>query len=229
MISWSDPSRLSRVGDVPLSSGPLPAVDLLPLLATGFGVGLSLIIAIGAQNAYVLRQGIRTEHVLPIVAICAVSDAVLIIIGITGIGAVLDRAPVALTLVRWAGAAFLIGYGLLAARRALTAQRLRAANGSGRTSARTAVLTVLAMTWLNPHVYLDTVLLVGSIANTHGRTGRWSFGAGSVLASFVWFTALGYGARLLAPVFARPVAWRILDGLIAATMITIGVGLLVDA
>jgi L-lysine exporter family protein LysE/ArgO len=196
---------------------------LAPILLAGFGLGASLIVAIGAQNAYVLRQGIRAEYVFPIVVICAVSDAVLILAGITGIGVIVDRAPVALVVVRWAGAAFLVGYGLLAARRAFTTQALTAA--SGGSSLRSAVLTVLAMTWLNPHVYLDTVLLIGSIANTHGASGRWYFGAGAALASLAWFTALGYGARLLSRAFARSLAWRILDGLIAATMLALGVRL----
>ncbi|MEQ4303005.1 LysE/ArgO family amino acid transporter [Plantactinospora sp. B6F1] len=200
---------------------------MLPVLATGFGVGLSLIVAIGAQNAYVLRQGVRAEHVLPIVAICAVSDAVLILAGITGIGAVVERAPAALTVTRWAGAAFLVGYGLLAARRVFRTQSLQPGNGAGASTPRTALLTMLALTWLNPHVYLDTVLLLGSIANTHGPAGRWSFGAGATLASTAWFAALGYGARLLGRALARPVAWRILDALIAATMLTIGVALVV--
>ncbi|MEE6259027.1 LysE/ArgO family amino acid transporter [Plantactinospora sonchi] len=202
----------------------------LPVLLAGFGVGLSLIVAIGAQNAFVLRQGIRAQHVLPIVAICAASDAALILAGITGVGAIVDRAPVALTVVRWAGAAFLIGYGLLAARRAFGSQTLSAGADGASTSRRTAVLTVLAMTWLNPHVYLDTVLLLGSLANTHADGGgRWWFGAGAAVASVVWFTALGYGARLLGRVFARPLAWRLLDALIAVTMVTIGVSLVVNA
>ncbi|WP_372441423.1 LysE/ArgO family amino acid transporter [Plantactinospora mayteni] len=209
-------------------SSTAAATDLVPVLVAGFGVGLSLIVAIGAQNAYVLRQGVRAEHVLPIVAICAVSDAVLILAGVTGIGAVVERAPVVLTVLRWAGAAFLVGYGLLAARRVFGTQSLRAGNGGGGSTLRTAVLTVLAMTWLNPHVYLDTVLLVGSIANTHGRSGRWSFGAGAALASFVWFAALGYGARLLTRPFAHPHAWRLLDALIALTMITIAVTLVLN-
>ena len=199
---------------------------VLPVLVAGFGVGVSLIVAIGAQNAFVLRQGIRAEHVFPIVAICALSDAALILAGVSGIGVIVDRAPVAVTVVRWAGAAFLVGYGLLAARRAFTTQTLTTATDGGGVSMRSVVLTVLAMTWLNPHVYLDTVLLVGSIANTHDRTGRWYFGAGAALASLAWFTALGYGARLLGRAFARPVAWRILDALIAATMITLGIHLL---
>jgi L-lysine exporter family protein LysE/ArgO len=204
-----------------------PTVDgvisvLLALLA-GFGVGASLIVAIGAQNAYVLRQGIRAEFVLPIVAICAASDALLIAAGISGVGTVAGQAPRTLVVVRWVGAAFLIGYGLLAARRTLSRQAL-AVPGGGGTSLRAAVLTALAMTWLNPHVYLDTVLLIGSLANTHGGA-RWIFGAGAALASVCWFTALGYGARLLSRVFARPVAWRVLDALIAATMIALGLRL----
>ncbi|MFY1669978.1 LysE/ArgO family amino acid transporter [Plantactinospora sp. WMMB334] len=199
---------------------------MVPVLVTGFGVGLSLIVAIGAQNAYVLRQGVRAQHVLPVVAVCAASDAVLILAGITGVGAVVERAPVALSVLRWAGAAFLIGYGLLAARRVFGTRSLHA-TGTGTGTLRGAVLTVLALTWLNPHVYLDTVLLLGSIANTHGRSGRWSFGAGAVLASVVWFAALGYGARLLGRAFARPAAWRLLDALIAATMLAIGVSLIV--
>ncbi|MGI5215907.1 LysE/ArgO family amino acid transporter [Plantactinospora sp. CA-290183] len=198
---------------------------MLPVLVAGFGIGMSLIVAIGAQNAYVLRQGIRAEHVLPIVAICALSDAALILAGITGVGAIVEHAPGALTVIRWAGAVFLVGYGLLAARRALRPESLTTTTGGGRSSRRTAVLTVLAMTWLNPHVYLDTVLLIGSIANTHDSTGRWWFGTGAVLSSLTWFAALGYGARLLGRIFARPVAWRILDALIAVTMVTMGIGL----
>jgi L-lysine exporter family protein LysE/ArgO len=197
-----------------------------PVLAAGFGLGLSLIVAIGAQNAFVLRQGIRREHVLTIVLICALSDAVLILLGISGIGFVIERFPVALIVIRFAGAAFLIGYGLLAARRAFTAGSLDVTPGGERPSLRTAILTVLALTWLNPHVYLDTVLLLGSIANSHGDDGRWLFGAGAVLASVVWFAVLGFGARLLGPLFSKRVSWRILDGAIAVTMLALGVRLL---
>ncbi len=210
------------------SADLLPSAGPLPGLVAGLGVGLSLIVAIGAQNAFVLRQGIRAQHVLPIVAVCTASDAILILAGVTGIGVIVERAPVVLTAVRWAGAAFLVGYGLLAARRALGSQSLTPGDADG-SSLRTALLTVLALTWLNPHVYLDTVLLVGALANTRGADGRWWFGAGAALASLLWFTALGYGARLLGRLFARPLAWRVLDTLIAITMITIGVGLIVEA
>jgi L-lysine exporter family protein LysE/ArgO len=191
----------------------------------GFVTGLSLIVAIGAQNAFVLRQGLRRRHVGLVVAVCAVSDLVLILAGVAGIGTVVERAPVVLVVVRWLGAAFLLGYGLLAARRALRGGQLEAA--ADRPLSTSAVLaTALAFTWLNPHVYLDTVLLVGSIASTHGHPGRWWFAAGAGLASIGWFTALGYGARALTPVFRRRNAWRVLDGGIAVVMLTLAVSLL---
>jgi len=206
----------------------IPSAVLLPL-AAGLGLGLSLIVAIGAQNAFVLRQGIRAKHVLAVVAICALSDLVLIFLGISGVGLVIGQFPVALAVVRWLGAAFLVGYGLLAARRAFLGGRLEVEQGGNGSSLRSVVLTVLALTWLNPHVYLDTVLLLGSVANTHGDAGRWLFGVGAGVASILWFTALGFGARLLAGVFAKPLAWRILDGVIAATMIALGVSLVLGS
>lgn len=192
----------------------------------GFGLGLSLIVAIGAQNAFVLRQGVRAEHVWVVVALCALSDALLIAAGISGIGLVVERAPVLLTVLRFAGAAFLLGYGLLAARRVLAAGRLAADTAAAAVSLRAVVVTCLALTWLNPHVYIDTVVLLGSVANTHGEPGRWFFGGGAMLGSVVWFVALGHAARLLAPVFARPNAWRVLDGAIALIMFVLAVKLL---
>lgn len=196
--------------------------------AAGLGFGLSLIVAIGAQNAFVLRQGLRLEHVWAVVAVCALSDAVLIIAGVGGAGAVLGRLPWLLDIVRFAGAAFLLDYGVLAARRALRPSVLQP-DSTGPTEGFAATITLcLALTWLNPHVYLDTVVLLGSIANTHGNA-RWWFAAGAVLASIVWFTALGYGARLLRPVFARPAAWRTLDALIAVVMSALAVSLVVSA
>jgi L-lysine exporter family protein LysE/ArgO len=202
-----------------VSYGRLMTTAIQDVLA-GFGLGLSLIVAIGAQNAFVLRQGIRREHVLPVVLVCALSDAVLIVAGVSGIGFVLD-------ILRWAGAAFLVAYGLLAARRAISPSGLTAEGPGTKTSLRAAVLTVIALTWLNPHVYLDTVLLLGSIANTHGEQGRWWFAAGAVLGSVVWFTALGFGARLLKGLFAKPIAWRVLDSAIAVVMVTLAVLLIV--
>ncbi|KOU59732.1 LysE/ArgO family amino acid transporter [Streptomyces sp. NPDC054949] len=189
----------------------------------GFGTGLSLIVAIGAQNAFVLRQGARRQSVLAVVAICALSDALLILLGVAGVGAFVNAWPAALTAVGIAGGTFLICYGILAARRVLRPDPGAALSTSGTApgSARTAVLTCLAMTWLNPHVYLDTVLLVGSLAADRGDL-RWAFGGGAVLASLAWFSALGYGSRLLSGLLARPSAWRVLDGLVAATMVTMG-------
>ncbi|MFE3187187.1 LysE/ArgO family amino acid transporter [Streptomyces violascens] len=200
---------------------------IFPAAIAGFTTGLSLIVAIGAQNAFVLRQGVRRQAVLAVVGICATSDAVLIALGVAGLGAVVTAWPAALTAVGLAGGGFLICYGALAARRVL-----RPAAGQGLTtqgtstgSVRTAVLTCLAMTWLNPHVYLDTVLLLGSAAADHG-TLRWTFGLGAMLASLMWFVGLGYGARLLSSVLASPTAWRVLDTLVAGTMLTMGTLLL---
>ncbi len=191
---------------------------------SGFVTGLSLIVAIGAQNAFVLRQGLRRRHVLLVVAVCAGSDLLLILAGVAGIGTLVRAAPVVLVVVRWSGAAFLLGYGLLAARRALAGGQLEAA--ADRQLSPTAVLAAaLAFTWLNPHVYLDTVLLLGSIANAHGVSGRWWFAAGAGTASLSWFTALGYGARALTPVFRRRNAWRVLDAVIAAMMFLLAASL----
>jgi L-lysine exporter family protein LysE/ArgO len=197
----------------------------LTAAAAGFGTGLSLIVAIGAQNAFVLRQGVRREAVLAVVGICALSDALLIALGVGGVGAVVVAWPGALTAVAWIGGAFLLGYGALAARRVLrpATAGLRT-EGQAATSRRRAVLTCLAMTWLNPHVYLDTVFLLGSIAADQGPL-RWTFGIGAALASLCWFAALGFGARLLGRWLAKPTAWRVLDGLVAATMIALGLSL----
>ncbi|WP_461034325.1 LysE/ArgO family amino acid transporter [Streptomyces mayteni] len=200
---------------------------ILPAALAGYGTGLSLIVAIGAQNAFVLRQGVRGEAVLPVVAICAVSDAILIALGVAGLGTLVTTWPAALTVVGLAGGGFLICYGLLAARRALrpAAGQALTARVAAAGSARAAVFTCLAMTWLNPHVYLDTVLLLGSVAADQGSL-RWVFGLGAILASLTWFTGLGYGARLLGGVLARPAAWRVLDTLVAATMLAMGAMLL---
>ena len=197
---------------------------LLAALA-GLGMGLSLIVAIGAQNAFVLRQGLRLEHVPAVVAVCAVSDAVLILAGVAGNSWLSARLPDAITVVRVAGAAFLLGYAVLAARRALHPSSIDVDAGGTRRGLLATVLTCLALTWLNPHVYLDTVLLLGSVAESRG-IGRWWFGAGAAVGSLVWFSALGYGARLLRPLFARPSAWRVLDAGIAVVMALLGLGLL---
>ncbi|MFE4550813.1 LysE/ArgO family amino acid transporter [Streptomyces sp. NPDC056785] len=199
----------------------------LTAAAAGFGTGLSLIVAIGAQNAFVLRQGIRREAVFAVVGICALSDAALITLGVGGVGALVVARPEALTVVGLIGGGFLLVYGALAARRVLRPSALEAADGVTGSRRRT-VLTCLAMTWLNPHVYLDTVFLLGSLAADRGAL-RWTFGLGAALASLCWFAALGFGARLLGRFLARPSSWRVLDGLVAATMIGMGTLLIAGA
>ncbi|MFD7872092.1 MULTISPECIES: LysE/ArgO family amino acid transporter [Microbacterium] len=217
---------------------------MLTVLA-GLGLGLSLIVAIGAQNVFVLRQGIRREHVLAVVIVCAVSDAVLIAAGVAGLGFLLQAAPWLVVVARVAGALFLFGYGLLAARRAWRGGEVLAVDasspadgtGTGRSAGGTAtatrsgtrlapvLLTVLALTWLNPHVYLDTVLMLGSIAATHGEQ-RWLFAAGAILASALWFTALGFGARYLGRWLRTERSWRVLDAVIAVIMVALAVSLI---
>nr|WP_204331369.1 LysE family transporter [Geodermatophilus sabuli] len=194
--------------------------------ASGLALGLGLIVAIGAQNAFVLRQGLRLEHVAAVVAVCALSDLALIIAGVLGAGTVLSRLPWLIPAVCLGGAAFLLAYGLRAARRALRPAALLPEAAGARVGLLTTVGTGLALTWLNPHVYLDTVVLLGSTASTYGEH-RWQFAAGAGLGSIVWFAGLGYGARLLRPVFARPAAWRVLDGVIAVVMALLAVSLVV--
>lgn len=193
---------------------------MVALMFTGAISGLALIVAIGAQNAFVLRQGLRREHLSSVVALCAISDAALIFVGISGIGAVIDRAPIALEVVRWLGVAFLLGYGLRALARAAKPSSLTASLET--TSSRRAVLLhAFALTWLNPHVYLDTVLLLGSLANQHGDEGRWWFGAGAAIGSLGWFAALGAGARGASRWLSSPRAWRAIDIVVALTMFAV--------
>jgi len=203
-----------------------PSTALLATLS-GLGIGLSLIVAIGAQNTFVLRQGLRGEHLGLVVAVCVLSDAALIVAGVIGAGAVLDAVPWLLPAVRLAGAAFLLGYGLIAARRALhPVAALVPGEAVAGVSLAATLTTCLLLTWLNPHVYLDTVVLLGSIAQTHDEH-RWWFTGGAVTGSLLWFSSLGYGARLLRPVFSRPVAWRVLDALIATVMTVLAITLAV--
>ena len=195
------------------------------LVLAGLLTGLSLIVAIGAQNAMVLRQGLAREHVGLVVAICAVSDAVLIVAGVAGIGTIVERAGWALEVVRWFGVAFLTWYGVSTLRRARRAESLHASAAGRSASRRTVAARMVALTWLNPHVYLDTVLLLGSIANNHGSPGRWWFAVGACLASILWFSGLGYGARLAAPLLASPRAWQVLDVVIGLVMLAIALSL----
>jgi L-lysine exporter family protein LysE/ArgO len=193
------------------------------VLFLGFLTGMSLIAAIGAQNAFVLRQGIRSEYVLPVVAVCITGDFLLIAAGIGGLGGLIAATPSLLTVAKVGGAAFLICYGLLAARRALRPGTLVPAE-SNPARLGAVLMTALAITFLNPHVYLDTVVLLGSLANAH-KDARWLFGAGALIASVVWFVGLGFGARHLAGLFQRPGTWRVLDAVIAVVMITLGLTL----
>ena len=196
---------------------------LSPFLS-GFLIGGGLIIAIGAQNAFVLRQGIRREHVFVLALICSLSDALLIVLGVTGLGALIERFPALLTGVTLFGIGFLLWYGWLAAKRALHPSAMAVGEAEAIPLAK-AVLTCLTLTFLNPHVWLDTVILVGSLAAPYSGSARLAYTLGAMTASFAWFFGLGYGARVLTPLFARPVAWRILDALIALVMVSIAVKL----
>ncbi len=193
----------------------------------GFSLGLSLILAIGAQNAFVLRQGLRREHVFAVVLTCALSDALLIAAGVAGFGVMVELVPWLEPVMRYGGAAFLIFYGARAFRAAWRGGEVLDTNMAVRAgSLRKALLTCLLLTWANPHVYLDTVVLLGSISAQH--EDRLGFALGAMTASFVFFFSLGYGARLLAPLFARPVAWRVLDGLVGLVMWAIAAKLLLE-
>jgi L-lysine exporter family protein LysE/ArgO len=208
---------------VPSVDGVLTTPALIAV-ASGLALGMGLIVAIGAQNAFVLRQGLRLEHVAAVVAVCALSDLALIVAGVLGAGAALSRVPWLIPVVCLAGAAFLLCYGVLAGRRAMRPSALLPDAAGTRAGLAATVGTCLALTWLNPHVYLDTVVLLGSMASTYGEQ-RWQFAAGAGVGSAIWFTGLGYGARLLRPVFARPAAWRVLDGVIAVVMAVLAVSL----
>jgi L-lysine exporter family protein LysE/ArgO len=189
---------------------------------TGLMSGLALIVALGAQNAFVLRQGIRREHVGVVVALCAVSDAVLILGGTAGIGALVSRFPEALDVLRWGGAAYLTWW---AVRSFVSALKPSSVTAEAPRSRGSVIATTLALTYLNPHVYLDTVVLLGSLANQHGTDARWIFALGAVVGSVVWFSALGYGARALSGVLSSPRTWRVVDLVIGVVMLALAVNL----
>jgi L-lysine exporter family protein LysE/ArgO len=191
--------------------------QVLTTLVGGLLFSLSLTAAIGAQNAFVIRQGIRRSHVGAVVAICAGSDAILITAGVAGVGSVLVGRRELMGAMRVLGAALLLTYAALAARRAVRGVPGSSTRAPAAASLKATVAACLGFTWLNPNVYLDTVILLGSVANAH-PTGRWWFTAGAILASLTWFAALGFGTRLLAPLLSRPGAERLLDGFVAATM-----------
>jgi L-lysine exporter family protein LysE/ArgO len=194
------------------------SVPAWPVFLQGLALSLGLIVAIGAQNAFVLRQGLRREHLGSVVLFCAAADAVLITAGVWGMAQALGERPLLIRALAVAGAGFLIAYGWRALRRARQPEVLRAAPGGDSLARVAALAQAAAFTLLNPHVYLDTVLLVGGIGAQHPAEHRSWFVAGASFASLGWFALLGYGARWLAPWFARPRAWQVLDGLIGLTM-----------
>jgi L-lysine exporter family protein LysE/ArgO len=182
----------------------------------GFATGAGLIIAIGAQNAFVLRVGLTKRHVFPVALFCASADALLIVAGVGGFGRLVQSSPALLAIVTWGGVAFLSWYGLSALRRAMSPNALRAA-GEVEPSLGATLAKCAAFTFLNPHVYLDTVVLLGSLSAAYAPNSA-IYGLGAAISSFVWFFSLAYGARLLAPLFEKPAAWRVLDSLIAVVM-----------
>ena len=193
----------------------------MALVLAGFLTGFSLIVAMGAQNAYVLRMGITKSHVGLVVVLCCVSDGLLIALGIGGLGRIFRAVPVLLTICKWVGVAYLVFFAIATARRMFSTSGLTPERDDGL-SRSNVVATTLALTWLNPHVYLDTVLLIGSVGNQYGAH-RWWFGLGAALASVAWFCGLGFGARLLAPAMRRPQTWRILDGAIVVVLIVVAI------
>jgi L-lysine exporter family protein LysE/ArgO len=192
-------------------------IAFLPGLLTG----LSLIIAIGAQNAFVIRQGLTKQHVLLVVAIGAVSDALAIVLGVSGLGAIIQGLPWLLEIIRWFGVAYLTWFGIKSVRSVFKDQSLDA-SGVQSGSAKKVALTVLGVTWLNPHFYLDTVILLGSIGNQFG-TDKWWFATGGIVGSFLWFFSIGFGAKAASGLMKKPVFWKVLDSIIAAVMFSIAI------
>lgn len=201
---------------------------LLSSAVAGFITGAGLIIAIGAQNAFVLRQGLQRSHVGLVVAVCALSDIALILCGVAGVDALVLKWPQLLQVLRFGGAAFLAWYGLLAAQRAWRGAGVLAPDRGNEKNMRRVLLACLAFTFLNPHVYLDTMVLIGGLSSRYSGMAQWVFGFGACAASVAWFSALGFGARLLQPVFRNPQAWRMLDGCIALFMLVLCLLLLLN-
>jgi len=194
----------------------------------GLGLGASLIIAIGAQNAYVLRQGLLRQHVFAVAGLCFLIDCSLIALGAGGFASLLRAVPSLPDIAAWGGAAFLAFYSLRAFAAALRPETLSAADGAaGASGLKAALFTTLALSLLNPHVYLDTVILLGGIAAQYPNDQRLAFTLGAMLASGLWFYGLGYGARQLAPIFASPRAWRVLDGFVGCVMAALAAGLVI--
>ncbi|ANB16395.1 LysE/ArgO family amino acid transporter [Dokdonella koreensis] len=192
----------------------------------GFLASAGLIIAIGSQNAFVLRQGLLQRHVGLVVAVCALGDIALIVCGVAGVGALAREWPTLLQALRFGGAAFLAMYGLMAARRAWRGCESLAPGAETEKSGHRVLLACLAFTFLNPHVYLDTMILLGSVSVRYPGSTRWAFATGACLASVAWFMTLGYGSRFLLPVFRSIRAWRVLDGFVAIFMLSLSLLLL---
>jgi L-lysine exporter family protein LysE/ArgO len=204
----------------------LAGISLISLLQ-GFGLGAGLIIAIGAQNAFVLRQGLKRQHLFVTASISTLCDAILIILGVGGLGAIIASVPALTIIATWGGALFLLFFGLRSFRSAMVTSALDADKASTQlASPGSTILAVLAFSLLNPHVYLDTVVLVGSVGAHYHANERVSFALGAVLASCTWFFGLAYGAAWLAPLFRRPLAWRILDIVVGCIMWTIAASLI---
>ncbi|MFZ6775784.1 LysE/ArgO family amino acid transporter [Undibacterium sp. Ji83W] len=199
---------------------------MLAFILKGMGMSAGLIMAIGSQNAHVLRMGLRKQHVGLTVMICIVCEMLLILAGVAGIGSMINSQPVLLMIARWGGAAFLIWYGLRSLRAAASQQVLVAEAGALNLTAGKAALAVLGATLLNPHTYLDTVVLLGAIGGQQPGDGKYWFAVGAVLNATIWFAALGFGARLLAPWFAKPIAWRVLDSLVGTVMLMLALNLM---
>lgn len=198
----------------------------IPAFLYGLGIGFSLILAIGAQNAFVLKQGIKQQFVFTVCLICALSDSLLIFAGVFGFGETIKAYPWITQIARYLGAIFLLVYGLRSFYSAFTSQNVLVAQGKDKNSWLQAVLTCLAFTWLNPHVYLDTVILIGAISAQFPQDNT-QFALGAIFASWLFFFTLGYGATLLRPLFANPNAWKILDILIGIVMWSIAISLLI--
>lgn len=193
----------------------------------GVGMGLGLIAAVGAQNAYVLQRSIRGDvSMMPIVAFCVGSEAALILLGVAGVGVLTETAPGAITVMKWIGVVFLLAYGVFAASRAIRPGDGLNVDGGGRVpSTLGAVAACAAFTWLNPHAYLDSVVFLGTLANQQGADLRWVFAAGAFIAGVLWFTLIGFGGKALRGLFSTPGAWRVLDAGIAVMMLVLAIGL----
>lgn len=191
----------------------------------GFAIGLSLIVAIGAQNAFVLKQGLKKQAVFWVCFVCALSDSILVVLGITGFATVIQLYPELVGFAKWAGAVFLVWYGLQHAIQAFKSNQSLHASSQNEIQLSKIIIVCLALTWLNPHVYLDTVVLIGSISTQFEQTKLY-FALGVITASWLFFFSLGYGARVLIPVFANPKAWKVLDGVIALIMWSIAISLI---